>query len=147
MRIHKPISIVLFFILVLSSCYTVKYTHNEAMNSVLGLTKSEVIKNWGIPSDKRIDGKYEEWFYDFGTRYITYSGPQNVQSNKYGRMYYTTTAQSYALLQFTDYRVTGWQTKGVDYEKTEMNKGKTAIAAVVLTAITITLGMLLGGIY
>ena len=134
---HKTISILLFsFFLAFQSCYTVQKTHSEAMDDLLnGATKQDVLKMWGVPSEKRTEGRYAEWIYDFGSRYITRS---------YGSTMYTFDANAYIKVQFYGDRVTDWKTRGVNYERTKTDKGRTAIAAIIITSATIGLGILCG---
>ncbi len=67
----------LFFIvissLVATSCATMvrvaTTTHKQTMDSYK--TKEQVIGKFGIPTSKRNDGDYEEYYYLFGTKTVT----------------------------------------------------------------------------
>jgi len=60
-------------LLCITSCSPAKLvattTHKQIMDSYT--TKEQVIKKFGIPTSKRIDGDYEEYYYLFGVKTIT----------------------------------------------------------------------------
>lgn len=67
----KPIINLLLATLLLASCSTITiiHSHEEVMNSFK--TKEQIIEKLGLPTDKRFDGIYEEWYYNFGTKSVT----------------------------------------------------------------------------
>jgi outer membrane protein assembly factor BamE (lipoprotein component of BamABCDE complex) len=64
---------VAFCIILLSSCTTMvrvaTTTHKQVMDSYK--TKEQVIGKFGIPTSKRNDGDYEEFYYLFGVKTVT----------------------------------------------------------------------------
>jgi hypothetical protein len=59
--------------LFLTSCTTMERvattTHKQVMDSYK--TKDEIIGKFGIPTSKRTDGDFEEWYYLFGVKTVT----------------------------------------------------------------------------
>jgi len=73
----------LIIILVMSSCYQnvweATITHKQMMDSFN--TKEIIISKFGLPTNKKTEGDYEEWLYDYGTKIIT-----DQQSNSAARV-------------------------------------------------------------
>lgn len=62
-----------------SSCTSVVYTHKQVMDDLK--SKEQVIAKLGLPTNKMIEGEYEQWYYDYGTvsrskTYTTYTKPE-----------------------------------------------------------------------
>lgn len=45
------------------------FSHEDALNDLK--TKDQIIAKFGLPTSKKNDGEYEEWYYDFGTKMVT----------------------------------------------------------------------------
>ena len=134
----------------ISSCYTVKFTHQEVMDLAMqSATKSDVLNIWGIPTHKKSEGRYSEWVYDYGTNYLTLSNPTTtdinvntnpyvlapeIQARTYGGESYNIAFQHYVKFSFYDDKVQSWKSVGMDYTVKEKDQEKT-IAAIVFTIL------------
>ncbi len=56
--------LITLYMLTLTSCTKVIYTHNNYMQSFK--TKQDLIKTFGLPTQKRQEDTYTEWLYDYG---------------------------------------------------------------------------------
>jgi hypothetical protein len=116
-------------------------THEQVMNGFK--TKDQVIKKFGLPSTKKNEGEYEEWYYDYGTKTVTdgaavggsssngrvgavggrtYSGNPAVVAggSSNSRGYTQSRVVTQELKSFVKFTLKGdnillWDTKGVDY--------------------------------
>ena len=137
----------------ISSCYTVKFTHQEVMDlanlAMQRATKNDVLSAFGIPTHKKSEGRYSEWVYDYGTNYLTLSNPTttditvntnplvlapNIQARTYGGNSYNIAFQHYIRITFYDNEVRGLESVGMDYTVKEKDQEKTIIA-IVLTIL------------
>jgi hypothetical protein len=62
---------ILFYTISSCSRYVIQTvtTHQEVMNSYK--TKEQIIKKFGLPTIKKNEGKFEEWYYEFSAKTIT----------------------------------------------------------------------------
>ena len=44
-------------------------THKQVMDKYK--TKDQIVAKFGLPTNKKTEGEYEEWLYDYGTKTIT----------------------------------------------------------------------------
>ena len=100
-------------------------THSEVMDKYK--TKRDVVKGFGIPSNKDKFEGIEIWYYDKGSTSTTSaygSANTNLNSNTYSGINANTSARAnsttrtynkYIEFQFENDRVTNWRTKGIDY--------------------------------
>ena len=59
-------------------------THKQVMENFK--TRDKIIARFGLPTSKKVEGEYEEWMYDYGTKTITdasavgtgYSGTNSI---------------------------------------------------------------------
>jgi hypothetical protein len=63
----------------LFSCTSVVYTHKQVMDDLK--SKEQVIAKLGLPTNKMVEGEYEQWYYDYGTvsrskTYTIYTKPE-----------------------------------------------------------------------
>lgn len=152
----KPLLIFIAVLLLVSSCYVTKYTHQEVMDElVVGQTKEEIIKAVGIADERRTEGNYEEWIYYGDQRSITYNRPgytnatvqvntgtntANVNSRSYGGSSVTKNTTSYIKLTFYNGIVTKWDSRGVDLSEKEHSSRGTLIAWLAgITAVILTI--------
>jgi len=93
----------------------VKYiTHDSVMQSYKN--KSQVIKNFGVPSVKTNLEGLEIWIYDLGTvRRSEVDGRNYPNFNKYTESYVTETYDKYVEFHFRGDEVVNYRTSGVDY--------------------------------
>ncbi|CAM3836402.1 hypothetical protein [Aquirufa aurantiipilula] len=88
---------------VLTSCYQKVWkatiTHKQVMESFN--TKEIILSKFGLPTSKKTEGEYEEWFYDYGTKIIT-----DQQTNSAARVngYGAYTGSSAATAGYNVYR-------------------------------------------
>lgn len=85
-----------------SSCTSVVYTHKQVMDDLK--SKDQVIAKLGLPTNKMIEGEYEQWYYDYGTvsrskTYTTYTKPEvnntiNVNVNPNSGLNFNPSTQS-----------------------------------------------------
>jgi hypothetical protein len=151
------ISIILTIIT--SSCYVTKYTHSEVMNmSVTNQTKDGILKKFGIPSQKKSEGSYEEWIYDLGQRTIVLGLPStsntkinvnpsynsaDLRTNRYGGGAISSTYNNYIKITFQNSTAIKWETQGVDYTVTENKPGATALLVIGTIGTSVLLALLL----
>lgn len=147
-------------IILLSSCMVTKYTHDEAMELMIGSgTKDDVIAAFGLPDEKKTEGDYEQWTYYGGMRSATRTSPSysvasasarptydiygdvikadaNVNTRTYSGSSRSQSYNEYVKILFQNDQVTGWDTRGVDYSEKEPSAGVT-LAAIVAIGIAI----------
>lgn len=145
-------------LLICTSCFTTKVTHYQAMDrAVIGKSKDNIIKTFGFPDDKKVEGNYEEWLYNKGQKTVTSNASTfsnaNVSVNQYGGTTYANgnsvthgggsvsrTYTNYIKIVFQDDRAIKWDTQGVDYAEYKPSVGKTLLGAgVFVGAILIVL--------
>lgn len=166
----KPLNLLFvgMIMLLTQSCYTTKYTHQEAMDlALLGATKDEIIQGVGLPDSKQVEGAYEQWVYHRGQVIKTSVRPVrttsnasavagsrnlygdvnsvNVASNSYsfGGSSTSRVYDKYVKLLFKDGVVVSWDSQGVDYSVVEPDTKKTLIATgatIVAAALVILFG-------
>ena len=153
---------ILFFVIAFlnSSCYSIKYTHTQVMNmAVTNQSKDGILNNFGIPTEKRVAGSYEEWIYDLGQRTISIGLPStsnttirvnpsydraSINTNTYGGGVISRTYNTYIKITFQNGRASKWETAGVDYTVTKNEPAQTALLIITTLAISIGLGVWLG---
>lgn len=147
----------LTLLLILSSCTMTKYTHSQVMNNAVnGKTKEQILQEFGIPTEKRVEGNYEEWIYVLGQRSISLSPPSSSRSTvkvypsratidtRYSAsMGMTRTVEDYIKITFQGDKAIRWNTQGVDYTVTERDSEKTALAVVFSVLGSVLLGVLI----
>jgi len=131
----------LILAITLNSCYVVKQTHSEVMDEMESLikdgtiTKDYIINRWGLPDQKRVEGPYEEWYYDLGTKSISVSspsytnsrvnaGPNNsvkVKSNTYGGETVTSITNKYTKFTFKNDKPIKFEAHGVNFTHREIS--------------------------
>lgn len=146
-NINKTIlnAVLISFVLISSSCATYVWkaspTHQQVMDGYK--TKDQVIRKFGIPTTKKTEGEYEEWYYDFGTKTVTNgeysqkSGTARNTGSVAGTTYYgnpaiisgsnsrsavagksisvTQDLKTYVKFTLQGDKVILWDTKGLDY--------------------------------
>ena len=140
MKNNKKIVIqILIFSLFVSSCTQVLYTHKDYMERYS--TKSSVISGFGLPTEKRIEGDIEEWYYNFGTNTIvnTYNAP--LYNNSRIGIGNAQTYSKYVKFTFRNDYVANWYSQGVDYTEREIKKTKTIIYIISCLGFGVLLGI------
>ena len=132
---------ILVLVITLNSCMTVKHTHSEVEDGIEKLlkddtiTKDDIIEQWGLPTQKRTEGVYEEWYYDLGTESTSISspsytntrvnsGPYNtakIKSNSYGGGSVTNSINKYMKYTFKNGQAIKFETQGCDLTQKELN--------------------------
>jgi hypothetical protein len=109
-------------------------------------TKEQVISTFGLPTEKKNDGEYEEYYYDFGTKTVT-QGVVNANANattvakttsNYNSGAYKQNANGnakatvvsqdinyFVRFTFKDTKVIAWKTNGRDYRYYQLINKKT----------------------
>ncbi|MDO9579912.1 MAG: hypothetical protein Q7J06_05020 [Bacteroidales bacterium] len=68
--------------LITSSCYSTKYTHNVVMDTAIkGRSKEQILNIFGFPTEKKTEGNYELWVYDLGQRTVSLNLPSSTNAN------------------------------------------------------------------
>lgn len=149
----KYFSISITFVLMLSSCYVKTWqatiTHKQVMDSYKN--KDLIIARFGLPTSKKTEGDYEEWYFDYGTEIITDGQSRSrsiwnsdgagssisstlggVRSSNYGTSAFSNGAtntrqvvkehKSYIKFVLKGESIINWETNGVDYSKYELIK-------------------------
>ena len=143
----------------ISSCTRTLYTADEILSRYT--TKDGVIGYYGLPTVKRQDGKYTEFYYDHGTgsvgsAYASGSARGSVtrtQNGAYGEV----SGNGYAVgsvVNFNRYvkftfdendRVINAEARGVDLSVKQKAPGKTALFIIMLVGGSIAAGAALAG--
>lgn len=118
-KTYRLIPFLLFFILMLTSCRVVKYSHNDIMNNYK--TKSDVISRFGLPTEKRKEGDLEEWYYSYGSLTVSEYEKTNYFNTPVVSSESNTT-QKFLKFTLKNNIVTNWTSQGVNLEETELNK-------------------------
>jgi hypothetical protein len=150
---------VMILILISSSCVTTKFTHQQVMdNAVNGKSKGEIITTFGLPTQKQVEGNYEQWVYDLGQQTITlprpslsntnvnvspYSNSATIRTNSYGGGSISETYNKYVKIVLQNDIGFKWETAGVDYAITEPNPVGTTFYVLGVVGGGILLGVLL----
>lgn len=153
--------LVLIMFIFTSSCVSTKYTHSQVMdNAVKGKSKEEILRHFGLPTQKQVEGSYEQWVYDLGQGTISLPLPSNsrtkVQVNPYSNSADIST-RTYGggsisgifnrciKVTFQNGYGFNWETIGVDYTVTESNPVGTVLIVIGTVVGGILLGVLMGG--
>ena len=114
-------------------------------------TKSQVVSNFGLPTEKRSGEGIEEWLYNYGTVSTASNyGNSNTRANVYGTyngVGGNATTNSLNVTQFTQYtrfvkftfdpqgNVLKWQSQGVD--NTERQKNTTGTIFLIIGGVAL----------
>lgn len=147
------------FLLFLTSCTKTIYSHEDVITRQQ--TKEDVIKQFGLPSEKFEDNGYTQYVYDYGSTTVSSSyGRRNTNvtvnsssnslygsanSNAYvvGRM---STYTNYAKFVFdSNDRLIRWETKGVDFAEKKPAPFKTALYFLVCLGAGVGIALAAGG--
>lgn len=147
------------FLATCTSCVTTLFTHKQVMdNAVIGKTKDEIIKTFGLPSQKQTEGNYEQWIYDLGEKTTTLSRPSmsntnvninptsntaNVRTTEFGGRSESETYKKYVKVVLQDDLGIKWDSVDVDYSVTEQNNVGTVFYVLGVVGGGILLGVLL----
>ena len=152
--------LLLILVITLNSCYTIKYTHSEVEGNIEKLlkngkiTKDDIIEQWGLPTHKKIEGVYEEWYYDLGAETTSVSSPSytntqvnvnqynesaNIKSRSYGGRTVTNTVNKCMIYTFKNGQPIKFETQGIDLTEKEINTPLTLGYLLGLTVLFIVL--------
>ena len=153
-----------FFLMVvvtisMSSCYTTIRSTSQVLGSYT--TKDQVVRAFGLPSEKRSDGNYTEFYYDQGSVSVgsSYSRSNaNASASSYGNTTYGSAQGSgYAIgsvsnynryVKFTfDHRdnVISSEAQGVDMAEKKAAWGKTILLLLGSLGLGVGLGLASAG--
>ncbi len=133
----------LFSMATLVSCTKVLYTHQQVMDSYK--TKEQVLKQFGIPTEKRMSADTEEWLYRYELKptmsKFVVSQLENVKTNDVTEF---TIYKRYLVFAFDKQgNITGQRGEGVDLTHKVRDPGGTialVIGGIALTALAIVAG-------
>lgn len=151
----KNIIFVFFVLISLNSCYSTKFTHSQVMDSAVnGKNKNEIVRQFGIPKEKRVEGNFEEWVYDMGQRTVALDVPSttrtsvkvspsraNINSNYYGGGSISKTFNDYIKITFQGDQAIRWDTQGIDYSVEEFDAGATILVVLLTIGSGVALGL------
>jgi hypothetical protein len=121
-KTYRLIPFLLFFILMLTSCTRVIYSHNDVMDAYR--TKSDIITRFGLPTEKRQEGDIEEWYYSYGSRTSSVYNNIAYGNNRPVIIGRSNTTDKYIKFTLKNDKVTNWTTQGVNLQETEVDKKK-----------------------
>ena len=126
-------------------------SHSDVMDKYK--TKKDVIRGFGIPTNKDKFEGIDIWYYDKGSTSTTSSygnANTNLNSNTYSGINANTNANissttrsynKYVEFQFENDRVVNWRTKGIDYGDKPNWLGAYAFGFLIDTVLTVIIAL------
>jgi hypothetical protein len=146
-------------LLMTTSCTKVIYTHEQVMKRYNSKTK--IVQQFGLPTEKKIGEGIEEWLYDYGTESVRSNyGNSNTNvsisgnaNSVYGKSNTNTVSvssfnQYNKFLKFTfdeEGNAIRVRSQGVDLTERKKQPVKTVLAVILITGGCLGLGALLAG--
>ena len=121
----KKLILGLFVMISLTSCSELLYSHSDVMGSYR--TKSSLISKFGLPSEKRVEGNIEEWYYSYGSVTSAVGLSRNTSIGTIGRAS-ASTSDRYIKFQLRGEDVVNWSSGGVNLEVRQSNQKGNKIA-------------------
>jgi len=115
----------------LISCTKVVYSHEDYMSRFK--TKQDVLNSFGLPTEKKIDGKIVEWMYDYR------KGPSHPAKGAANSINSNTSGNDHTVADLTDYKknvrftfdendkVINYTTQEVNFAEKKPATGKTIL--------------------
>ncbi len=155
----KPILAAIVATLCLFGCTRTLYTHQQVMSRYT--SKEDVVRQFGLPTEKRSGEGIEEWLYSYGT-IQTASRLGNSRTNAsvtagYNTVYGNANTNSLNVTTFSSYdkyvkftfdknsNLLRWNTQGIDFTEKKVSTGKTIAYIILCMGIGVGLAIVANG--